>query len=129
MGLPLGDVNCAFCGLCTVVCPVGALKETDSIQDVWKALHDKSKRVVVQTAPAVRVAIGEEFGMEAGSRVTGKLAAALHAMGFDDVFDTNFAADLTILEEGTELLTRIKRRPHWRNGDSSDDNELLPRVD
>lgn len=108
MGLPLGDVNCSFCGQCTVVCPVGALKETDSIQDVWGALHDKSKRVVVQTAPAIRVAIGEEFGMEAGSRVTGKLAAALHAMGFDDVFDTNFAADLTILEEGTELLTRVK---------------------
>jgi NADH-quinone oxidoreductase subunit G/NADP-reducing hydrogenase subunit HndD len=108
MGLPLGDVNCAFCGQCTVVCPVGALKETDSIQDVWKALHDKSKRVVVQTAPAVRVAIGEEFGMEAGSRVTGKLAAALHAMGFDDVFDTNFAADLTILEAGTARLKRIK---------------------
>ncbi len=108
MGLPLGDVNCSFCGQCTVVCPVGALKETDSIQEVWNALHDKSKRVVVQTAPAVRVAIGEEFGLEAGSRVTGKLAAALHALGFADVFDTNFTADLTILEEGTELLTRVK---------------------
>ncbi|HWS30684.1 MAG TPA: NADH-dependent [FeFe] hydrogenase, group A6 [Clostridia bacterium] len=108
MELPLGEVNCAFCGQCTVVCPVGALKETDSIQKVWDALDDKSKRVVVQTAPAVRVAIGEEFGLEPGAHCTGKLAAALRVLGFDDVFDTNFAADLTILEEGTELLNRVK---------------------
>ncbi|MHB1314556.1 MAG: NADH-dependent [FeFe] hydrogenase, group A6 [Christensenellales bacterium] len=108
MGLPIGDVSCTFCGQCTVVCPVGALKETDAIQKVWDAINDKSKRVVVQTAPAIRVAIGEEFGLEPGSRVTGKLAAALHALGFDDVFDTNFTADLTILEEGTEFLTRVK---------------------
>jgi NADH-quinone oxidoreductase subunit G/NADP-reducing hydrogenase subunit HndD len=107
LGYEIGNVNCTFCGQCTVVCPVGALKETDSIQKVWAALGDKSKRVVVQTAPAVRVAIGEEFGYEPGSRVTGKLAAALHALGFDDVFDTNFTADLTILEEGTEFLTRV----------------------
>jgi NADP-reducing hydrogenase subunit HndD len=107
LGTPLGDVNCAFCGQCTVVCPVGALKETDSVQKVWEAINDKTKRVVVQTAPAVRVAIGEEFGYPPGTRVTGKLAAALHALGFDDVFDTNFAADLTIMEEGTELLTRL----------------------
>lgn len=108
MELPLGSVNCAFCGQCTVVCPVGALKETDSIQKVWHALNNKTKRVVVQTAPAVRVAIGEDFGLEAGTDCTGKLAAALRALGFDDVFDTNFAADLTILEEGTELLSRVK---------------------
>lgn len=108
MGLPLGDVNCSFCGQCTVVCPVGALKETDAIRKVWAALYDKSKCVVVQTAPAVRVAIGEEFGLEAGSRATGKLAAALRMLGFDDIFDTNFAADLTIMEEGTELLERLK---------------------
>lgn len=108
MELPLGTVNCAFCGQCTVVCPVGALKETDSIQAVWAAINDKSKRVVVQTAPAIRVAIGEEFGCEPGARETGKLAAALRRLGFDDVFDTNFAADLTILEEGTELLSRVK---------------------
>lgn len=107
MGLPIGNVNCTFCGQCTVVCPVGALKETDAIQKVWDAIHDKTKRVVVQTAPAVRVAIGEEFGTESGTRVTGKLVTALRALGFDDVFDTNFAADLTILEEGTELLTRL----------------------
>lgn len=107
MGLPIGNVNCAFCGQCTVVCPVGALSETDSIQKVWDALNDPARRVIVQTAPAVRVAIGEEFGYPPGSRVTGKMAAALRALGFDDVFDTNFTADLTILEEGTELLTRV----------------------
>lgn len=108
MELPIGTVNCAFCGQCTVVCPVGALKETDSIQAVWAAINDKNKRVVVQTAPAIRVAIGEEFGCAPGARETGKLAAALRRLGFDDVFDTNFAADLTILEEGTELLSRVK---------------------
>jgi NADH-quinone oxidoreductase subunit G/NADP-reducing hydrogenase subunit HndD len=107
LGTPIGNVNCAFCGQCTVVCPVGALKETDSVQKVWAALGDRTKRVVVQTAPAVRVAIGEEFGCPAGIRQTGKLASALRELGFDDVFDTNFAADLTVLEEGTELLTRL----------------------
>lgn len=112
MEMQLGSINCIFCGQCTVVCPVGALKETDSIQDVWNALNDKSKRVVVQVAPAIRVAIGEEFGYEAGSRVTGKLAAALRRLGFDDVFDTNFTADLTIMEEGTEFLTRLKKALH-----------------
>jgi len=108
MDLPIGTLNCAYCGQCTVVCPVGALKETDSIQEVWEAINDKNKRVVVQVAPAVRVAIGEEFGYECGERVTGKLAASLRELGFDDVFDTNFAADLTIIEEGNELLTRVK---------------------
>ncbi len=108
MELPIGTVDCAFCGQCTVVCPVGALKETDATEKVWSALHDKSKRVVVQVAPAVRVALGEEFGCEPGTVVTGKLASSLHALGFDDVFDTNFAADLTIMEEGTELLIRLK---------------------
>lgn len=109
MDLPIGEVNCAFCGQCTVVCPVGALKETDSIDNVWKALYDDKKRVVVQVAPAIRVAIGEEFGLPAGSRVTGKLASALKELGFNDVFDTNFTADLTIMEEGTELITRLKK--------------------
>lgn len=106
-GLPLNSVNCAFCGQCTAVCPVGALYEKDSTDAVWKALFDKDKRVVIQTAPAVRAALGEEFGYEPGTLVTGKLAAALKEMGFDDVFDTNFAADLTIIEEGHELLVRL----------------------
>lgn len=104
----LMDQNCTFCGQCTTVCPVGALKEKDSTTQVWGALHNKEKRVVVQTAPAVRAALGEEFGYEPGTLVTGKMAAALRMLGFDDVFDTNFAADLTILEEGTELLMRLK---------------------
>lgn len=108
MDLPLGEVNCTFCGQCTIVCPVGALKETDGILKVWEALNDKNKFVVAQVAPAVRVALGEEFGFEPGTQVTGKLAAALHDLGFDNVFDTNFAADLTIIEEGTELLHRLK---------------------
>lgn len=107
MDLQLGAVNCVFCGQCTVVCPVGALKETDSIQKVWSAINNKEKRVIVQVAPAIRVALGEEFGYEPGTQVTGKLAAALRALGFDDIFDTNFTADLTIMEEGTELLHRL----------------------
>ncbi len=108
MCLPLGAVNCTFCGQCTTVCPVGALKGTGSSRRVWSAIGDPKKRVVVQVAPAVRVALGEEFGFPAGTRVTGKMAAALRRMGFDDVFDTNFAADVTIMEEGTEFLSRVK---------------------
>lgn len=108
MDLPIGTVNCVFCGQCTVVCPVGALKETNHINRVWEALSDKSKRCVVQVAPAIRVAIGEEFGLEPGSQVTGKLAMALKTLGFNDIFDTDFTADLTIMEEGTEFLSRVK---------------------
>lgn len=107
MDLALKTVNCAFCGQCTVVCPVGALKETDATQRVWSAIGDKNKRVAVQVAPAVRVALGEEFGCEPGTQVTGKMVSALKALGFDDIFDTNFTADLTIMEEGTELLHRL----------------------
>lgn len=107
--LPLNTVNCAYCGQCTVVCPVGALKEKDAIEKVWAALHDKTKRVVIQTAPAVRAALGEEFGYKPGTLVTGKMAAALREIGFHDVFDTNFAADLTIMEEGSEFLDRVTK--------------------
>ena len=107
MGLPLNSTACAMCGQCTVVCPTGALTETDGLTAVWAALSDPKKRVVVQTAPAVRAALGEEFGYPVGTPVTGRMAAALHELGFDDVFDTNFAADLTILEEGTEFLSRL----------------------
>lgn len=105
--LLLGDAACTNCGQCTVVCPVNALHEKDSTNDVWAALADPSKTVVVQTAPAIRAALGEEFGYEAGTLVTGKMASALRDMGFNYVFDTNFAADLTIIEEGTEFLNRV----------------------
>ncbi|MGA2142033.1 MAG: NADH-dependent [FeFe] hydrogenase, group A6 [Brevinematales bacterium] len=106
--LPLNSVNCSNCGQCTVVCPVDALKEHDSTETVWKALYDKSKRMVVQTAPAIRAALGEEFGYEPGTLVTGKMVSALREIGFVDIFDTNFAADLTIIEEGHELLGRLE---------------------
>jgi NADP-reducing hydrogenase subunit HndD len=104
--LPLNGVNCSNCGQCSIVCPVGALGANDDTNDVWKALFDPKKRVIVQTAPAVRVALGEEFGYPAGTIVTAKMASALREMGFDDVFDTNFTADLTIIEEGNEFLKR-----------------------
>jgi len=104
----LGEVSCVNCGQCIAVCPVGALREKDATDDVWAALSNPDKHVVVQTAPAVRAALGEEFGMEMGTPVTGKMAAALRRLGFDKVFDTDFAADLTIMEEGTELLHRIQ---------------------
>ncbi len=107
MGLPLIDSNCSMCGQCTAVCPTGALTETDGTYPVWVALGDPDKRVVVQTAPAVRAALGEEFGYPCGTPVTGQMAAALRELGFDDVFDTNFGADVTIMEEGTELLGRL----------------------
>jgi NADP-reducing hydrogenase subunit HndD len=104
----LNDVPCTMCGQCITVCPVGALKEKDDVDRVWEALGNKDLHVVVQTAPAVRVALGEEFGMPIGSRVTSNMIASLRRLGFDKVFDTNTAADLTIMEEGTELLDRIK---------------------
>ena len=107
-GNSLAESPCINCGQCIVACPVGALHEKDSIKDVWAALSDPTKHVVVQPAPAVRAALGEEFGLPVGTNVTGKLAASLRRLGFDKVFDTDFAADLTIMEEGTELLGRIK---------------------
>ncbi len=98
---------CTFCGQCVSVCPTGALTEMDHTEKVIKALTDPTKTVVVQTAPAVRVALGEEFDMEPGTIVTGKMVAALRRMGFAKIFDTDFAADLTIMEEGTEMLGRL----------------------
>jgi len=105
---PVLDTSCTFCGQCVSVCPTGALTQTSDIGKVWTAINDPEKVVVVQTAPAVRVALGEEFGHPVGTRVTGKMVAALRRMGFDHVYDTDFAADLTIMEEATELLNRIK---------------------
>lgn len=104
----MGNSVCVNCGQCTVYCPVGALYENSQVEEVWKALHDPDKHVVVQEAPAVRAMLGEEFGMEPGTLVSGKMHAALRRMNFDAVFDTNFTADLTILEEGTEIIGRIK---------------------
>jgi len=105
----LDTVTCVQCGQCAAVCPVGAISEHDQIDEVWAALDDPDKHVVVQTAPAIRAALGECFGYKPGTLVTGKMVSALRRLGFDAVFDTNFAADLTIMEEGTELLTRLKK--------------------
>ncbi len=104
----LGEVPCVNCGQCIVACPTGALREKDNTDDVWAAINDPEKYVVVQTAPAVRAGLGEEFGLPIGTAVTGKMAAALRRMGFDGVFDTDTGADLTIMEEGTEFLERLQ---------------------
>ena len=104
------DVNCMQCGQCINVCPVGALHEKEEIHYVIEALNDPQKHVVVQTAPAVRGALGEEFGMPIGTRVTGKMVHALKLVGFDKVYDTNFGADLTIMEEGYEFLNRLQNQ-------------------
>ena len=108
--LPLGEVGCISCGQCITVCPTGALSERDDTQKVMDALNDPDKHVIVQTAPAVRVGLGEEFGYPMGTVVTGKMVAALRALGFDRVFDTNFSADLTIMEEATEFLGRYTEK-------------------
>jgi NADP-reducing hydrogenase subunit HndD len=105
---PMNEVVCTNCGQCINRCPTAALTERNYIDEVFDAIYDPSKFVVVQTAPATRVAIGEEFGLEPGTRVTGKMVAALRRLGFDKILDTDFTADLTIMEEGTELLTRLK---------------------
>jgi len=106
MDLPFNESKCSFCGQCVVVCPVGALKETDHTTRVWEAINNPNIRVVMQSAPAVRIGLGELFGYSVGTAVTGLMAAAMRALGVDDVFDTNWAADLTIMEEGTEFLHR-----------------------
>ncbi len=105
----MNDVICTNCGQCVNHCPTGALVEKNYIEEVWAAISDKNKYVVIQTAPAVRVGLGEELGFDPGARVTGKMVAALKRLGFDAVMDTDFTADLTIMEEGSELLSRLKK--------------------
>jgi NADH-quinone oxidoreductase subunit G len=105
---PLAETNCTFCGQCVAVCPTAALTEVNFTPNVWDAIDAKDKIVVVQTAPAIRAALGEEFGLEPGTVVTGKMVSALRALGFDYVFDTDFAADLTIMEEASEFVHRLE---------------------
>lgn len=106
----LANATCINCGQCLVVCPTGAIIENSAVSGVWAALNDPKKFVIVETAPAIRVAIGEEFDLKVGTIVTGKMAASLRRVGFDKVFDTQFSADLTIMEEGYELIERIKNK-------------------
>ncbi len=137
-GKYLSDVNCISCGLCSLVCPVAAIYEKEDIQEVWDAINNPKKHVIVQTAPAVRVSIGEEFDMEPGTISTGKLVSALRQLGIDKVFDTDFTADLTIIEEGNELLQRLNNggvlpmitscSPGWINFIEQYYPELLPNV-
>jgi len=105
---PMIETACTFCGQCVSVCPTAALTETDDTSSVWKAINDPDKYVIAQTAPAIRVALGESFGMPVGSQVTGKMVSALRQMGFNKVLDTDFAADLTVLEEASEFLHRLE---------------------
>lgn len=107
--LPMAETDCVLCGQCSLVCPVGAIVEEDSTAAVRRAIQDPAKHVVVQVAPSVRVALGDEFGFAPGAIVTGQMTTALRMLGFDKVFDTNFAADLTITEEGSELLERLNK--------------------
>lgn len=109
LNVPLKNVNCINCGQCINRCPTGALTAKDPSSEIWRAIDDPTKHVILQTAPSPRAAIGEEFGLPAGTSVTKKLNTAVKRMGFDRVFDTNFAADLTIMEEATELLIRLKK--------------------
>jgi iron-only hydrogenase group A len=105
--MPLEDTLCVFCGQCAAVCPTGAIVEKDETQKVWDAIYDPRKHVIVQVAPAVRVALGDTFNLPKGDIVTGKMVAALRRLGIEKIFDTNFTADLTILEEANELIKRI----------------------
>ena len=134
----LNDVNCTFCGQCIQNCPTGALREKDSTAEVWRKLRDPETYVIAQTAPAVRVALGEEFGMEVGTNVTGKMVAALKQLGFDKVFDTNTGADFTIMEEANEFIERVQENgvlpmitscsPGWVKYIEMNYPELLPHV-
>lgn len=108
----LNDVNCTFCGQCIEACPTGALHEKETIDEVWVKLKDPDTCVIVQTAPAVRVALGEEFSMPIGENVTGKMVTALKRLGFDKVFDTNTGADFTIMEEANEFIERFTNNEH-----------------
>lgn len=108
-GLPMLDTMCTFCGQCVSVCPTAALTQVSHVSKIWEVLGDPDKHVIVQTAPAIRVALGEKFGMEPGTIVTGKMVAALRRLGFDKVFDTDFAADVTILEEAKEFIDRLQK--------------------
>lgn len=134
----LKDSVCTYCGQCATVCPTSAIIEKDDTERVWAAINDPDKVVVVQTAPAVRVALGEELGLPAGSVVTGKMVAALRQLSFDKIFDTNFSADLTIMEEGNEFLHRLQNggvlpmitscSPGWVNMMELKYPELLPHL-
>ncbi len=135
----MGEVDCVNCGQCINYCPVGALSERNSTKPVWQALADPKKTVVVQTAPAVRVALGEALGLAPGASVTGKMVSALKQLGFDKVFDTDFTADLTILEEGHELIARLQKGdkklpmitsccPGWIKFAEHNFPELLPHL-
>ena len=134
----LNNVNCTFCGQCIEACPTGALHEKESINDVWSKLKDPDTYVVVQTAPAVRVALGEEFQMPIGTNVAGKMVTALKRLGFDKVFDTNTGADFTIMEEANEFIKRFKKNdnlpmmtsccPAWVKYIESYEPDLLPHL-
>lgn len=137
-GANLTDTMCTSCGQCITVCPTGALMERSNVDNVWNAIQDKQKVVIAQTAPAVRVAMGEDFGFEPGTDVTGKMVASLKELGFDYVFDTNFGADLTVIEEGGELLERLQSGgpfpiitsccPAWVNFMESQYPDMIPLV-
>lgn len=105
----IAETDCVNCGQCRVFCPTGAITIRTNIGEVWKELADKDTRVVAQIAPAVRVAAGDAFGLPKGENAMGKIVAALHRMGFDEVFDTSYSADLTIMEESAEFLKRLEK--------------------
>lgn len=110
----ISTTDCVNCGQCRVFCPTGAISIRTNMDEVWEALADPNVRVVAQVAPAVRVAVGDHYGLTKGRSVMGKIVNALHLMGFDEVYDTSFSADLTIMEESAEFLDRIKKEKNFR---------------